>query len=537
MSSLPPGPQHPLPRVEPDRGRSPELLAALVVGLVLVVVGASFLGWKLLGDGDEDPASAPLTPSPSSTGPLPSTPPALAAFYDQELDWSRCGGNRCAVLTVPLDYDNPGGATLDLSVLKVPARDQKSKVGALVVNPGGPGGSGVGFAAAGSEQFGSRLTRYYDIVGFDPRGVGESTPLQCLSTSELDEVLAYDPDPDTPAEVAGMDEVIAGFGQGCLDESGELVRHMSTKEAATDMDVLRAALGQAKLDYLGSSYGTFLGATYAELFPGNVGRFVLDGALDPSLSTAEMSLQQGQGFEVALRAYVKDCVDDGGCFLGRTVDDGTKRIRELLDDLDAKPLGTGESRELTEGLGMMGIWMPLYVQEYWPYLSDALRKAFDGDGSGLLGLADAYAARGEDGFEDNSMEALYAVNCLDHGDSVPSSEVPQYIAEFEKASPTFGRAFAYSLSTCASWPVQSGEKTRALQAKGTPPIVVIGTTRDPATPLRWAQAMAAQLDSGTLITRDGDGHTGFQRGSACVDDAVERWLVEGKAPKPDLMCD
>jgi len=327
------------------------------------------------------------------------------------------------------------------------------------------------------------------------------------------------------------------FGQGCLDKSGDLARHMSTKEAARDMDVLRAALGEAKLDYLGASYGTFLGATYAEEFPTHVGRFVLDGAVDPALSNTELSKQQGQGFETALRAYLKDCVDQGSCFLGRTVDEGAARIKRFLNDTDAHPLPTGSDRELTEGLALSGIFLPLYVKEYWPSLTSALRAAIqDDNGKQLLGLADQYASRGPDGYTDNGMESLYAVNCLDHDDYVDTKDVPALIPSFEKASPTFGRVFAWSTSSCSKWPVQSGEHTTAIHAKGAPTIVVVGTTRDPATPLAWAQALAKELDKGTLITRNGDGHTGFQQHNSCVDDAVEGWLVAGTKPKPDLHC-
>jgi pimeloyl-ACP methyl ester carboxylesterase len=302
------------------------------------------------------------------------------------------------------------------------------------------------------------------------------------------------------------------------------------------MDVLRAALGESKLNYLGASYGTFLGATYAEEFPGNVGRFVLDGAVDPALSNTELSKQQGQGFETALRAYLKDCVDKG-CFLGRSVEEGAARIKKFLADTDAKPLPTGTDRPLTEGLALTGIFLPLYVKSYWPQLTSALKAAIEGgNGKELLALSDAYASRGPNGYTDNSIDVLYAVNCLDHDDYVASKDVPRLFASFEKAAPTFGRAFAYSTSSCSKWPVRSGERTTAIHAKGAPTIVVVGTTRDPATPLAWAQALARELDSGTLITRDGDGHTGFQQGNSCVNEAVEAWLVAGTKPKPDLHC-
>ncbi|MBW8751845.1 MAG: alpha/beta fold hydrolase [Propionibacteriales bacterium] len=445
---------------------------------------------------------------------MPTTDPTLARFYDQKLNWRDCGRDKCSLLTVPLDYADPAGKTLHLAVLEVPA--QGHRIGSLVVNPGGPGGSGVQYAAAGSLQF---------------------DPVQCVGTKQLDQLVAFDPDPDTDAERAEMDGLIRAFGDGCLTHSGDLTRHMSTREAARDMDILRAALGERKLDYLGASYGTFLGATYADLFPHHVGRFVLDGAIDPSLSNEQLSLQQAHGFETALRAYVTDCVDRGSCFLGDSVDGGLLKIKSFLLAVDKKPLPTGGDRQLTEGLATLGIWMPLYVKSYWSQLTAGLKQAMDeGTGSNLLGLADLYTSRGPSSYNDNSMEALYAVNCLDHDDYIPTSDVPSHFAQFEKVSPTFGRAFAYGLSTCSDWPVQTGQHTVALHAKGAPPIVVVGTTRDPATPLKWAQALAAQLDSGTLITRDGDGHTGFQRGNSCVDAAVEGWLIKGDVPKPDLKC-
>jgi len=529
----------------PPPRRSPVLVGVIVGVLVFALAAAGFAGWRAIS-GDDDPAASPATDTTPSPSPSPSatetgTPagvdPALARYYGQKLDWHTCGRDQCTLLKVPLDYAEPAGKTLDLAVLKVPAGSRSGRVGALVVNPGGPGGSGVSYAAAGSLQFGTPLSRAFDIVGFDPRGVGQSDPVKCVSTAELDALVAFDPDPDTQAERTEMDQLIHGFGQGCLDHSGDLARHMSTKEAARDMDILRAALGERKLNYLGASYGTFLGATYADLFPGHVGRFVLDGAIDPSLSNEQLSLAQAHGFETALRAYVQDCVDSGGCFLGGNVDEGVGRIQAFLGQVEKQPLPTGESRQLTEGLAMLGIWMPLYVKDYWEQLSSALQQAMnDQKGSQLLGLADLYTSRGPSGYTDNSMEALYAVNCLDHDDYIATSEVPAHFAQFVGASPTFGRAFAFGLSTCSQWPVQSGQHTVALHAPGAPPIVVIGTTRDPATPLAWAQALADQLESGQLITRDGDGHTGFQRGNSCVDEAVEGWLVRGTVPPADLKC-
>ncbi len=536
MSMTPP----PAPNAEP-KTRGPILLGLVIGVLVFALAAGGLVAWRAVEDHRDDtgPSVTPSpssTPSPSAEAPLPGTDPALARFYDQKVSWRGCGDNQCATLTVPLDYADPGRKTIRLALLRVPAGEPQQRIGSLVVNPGGPGGSGVDYAAAGSSQFGSALADRYDIVGFDPRGVGKSTPLDCATTEQLDALLAYDPAPDDAAERARIDELVAAVGNGCLAKSGDLARHISTKEAARDMDILRTALGEAKLDYFGASYGTLLGATYAEAFPENVGRFVLDGAVNPALSSKDLALEQSRGFETALRAYVADCVRQGGCFLGDTVDAGIRKIQGFLADLDGDPL-PASGRQLTEGTGLLGIFLPLYVKSLWPTLTQALRQAMDrNDGSALLFLADNYAGREGGTYKDNSIEVLYAVNCLDHDDFIATEQVPDYFAEFEKASPTFGRAFAFSLSTCSQWPVKTGDRTVALNAKGAPPIVVIGTTRDPATPLIWAQAMAKQLDSGRLITRDGDGHTAFQQGNDCVDDAVEAWLVSGKVPKADLRC-
>jgi pimeloyl-ACP methyl ester carboxylesterase len=294
-------------------------------------------------------------------------------------------------------------------------------------------------------------------------------------------------------------------------------------------------LGDSKLSYFGASYGTFLGATYAELFPERVGRMVLDGALDPSVTSLRLNLVQAKGFETALRAYVGHCVDAGACFLGGSVDAGTQRIRQLLDNVEAKPL-PANGRTLQAGNAVLGIWAPLYSERNWGYLDTALKAAFAGDGGPLMSLSDAYVSRGADGYNDNSLEVLYAVNCLDHDDAIPSSQVGKYVPRFEKASPTFGAIFAFSLSSCAQWPIHTGRVPEEIHAEGAAPIMVVGTTRDPATPLEWAEALADQLDSGVLVRRDGDGHTGYLAGNKCVDSTVESYLVSGKVPDGTVDC-
>lgn len=463
-------------------------------------------------------------------------PRGLESYYRQQLGWSPCGTNACASLIVPLDYAHPAAKQIRLSVVKVRASGQK--VGDLIVNPGGPGASGVQFAVDGAGgYFRPALAQHFDIIGFDPRGVGGSARITCGDTAQTDAVISTDPDPATPAQWAQANAITRAYFQRCQKLSGALIGHVSTIEAARDMDILRAALGQPRLDYFGVSYGTFLGATYAGLFPSNVGRMVLDGAVDPALSATQSTLQQAHSMEVALRSYVASCVAQAGCVLGATLDAGIARIQNLLAQIDAAPLPTGTSRSLTGAWARYGVWAPLYVKANWPQLTAALTEAITRHtGKQLLALADAYVGRGPSAYLDNSLAAQNAVNCLDHDDYVPWQRVPALIPDFQKASSTFGRAFATMLASCQFYPVQNRHRTAGIRAAGAAPIVVIGTTRDPVTPLAWARALARELQSGVLITRNGDGHTAYSEGNSCVDDAVENYLVKGVVPRNGLAC-
>ena len=523
--------------------RASRLIAALcVVALLAVVVfavGESF-GQDVdpaRGDGDSTPTLA-ATPTAE---PGASDPPEadLATFYGQELTWESCRGDfECATLTVPIDYQDPGGKTIALALLKDPADDPASRVGSLVVNPGGPGAPGTSYAENSSFAFRQVLRDDFDIVGFDPRGTGDSDPVDCISDSDLDAFVAGDPDPDSPEEGQQLQQSYEDFFQGCMQNSDSLISHVTTVEAARDMDVLRAALGESQLLYFGASYGTKLGATYADLFPDKVGRMVLDGAVDLSIDSRQLSLEQAGGFEVALRSYVQNCVDDGDCFLGDTVDDGLATIQDLIAGIEEKPLPTELERPLEVGNAFYGLVAPLYNREYWTILDQALEMALDdGNGTFLLRLSDIYESRNDDGtYSDNSAEAILAINCLDDPYAITADEVPDQIPAFEEASPTFGDVFAWGLVGCHGVQAKATEKDDKIDAAGAAPIVVVGTTRDPATPYQWAVHLADQLQSGVLVSRDGDGHTGYNSGNNCVDEAVEGYLVDGTVPEDGLEC-
>ncbi|WP_435741950.1 alpha/beta hydrolase [Nocardioides sp. SYSU DS0663] len=514
---------------------------ALVVAVAMVLAAAAVALGAFVG-GDGEPRSGGggrAVPAPTSTpvGDATEPPsPDLARFYEQDLEWQACDDHECARLTVPVDYDDPDGETIELALLRVPATDPGDRLGSLVVNPGGPGAPGTTYAAQAGLAFGDALREHYDVVGFDPRGTGSSAPLDCLSDDALDAYLAADPDPDSSSEVAVLVDGIETLHAGCLERSGDLANHVTTVEAARDMDVLRAALGEPELDYFGASYGTKLGATYAELFPDRVGQLVLDGAVDTGLSSRELSLGQARGFETALRAYVEHCVAQGDCPLGDSVEAGLDRLQRFLAEVDRQGLPTSGDRSLRVGNAFYGLVAPLYNRDYWPLLTQALERAFAGDGSMLMLLSDAYSSRGPDGYLDNSSEAIAAINCLDDPYAVTPEEVPAQVPDFEEASPTFGRVFAWGLVGCLGHEAESEVADLEIDAAGAPPIVVIGTTRDPATPYEWAEGLAERLESGVLVTRDGDGHTGYYAGNECVDDAVEQFLVEEVVPEDGLVC-
>ncbi|MBO3751825.1 alpha/beta fold hydrolase [Streptosporangiaceae bacterium NEAU-GS5] len=462
----------------------------------------------------------------------------LQPFYSQELSWSDCGdGFDCAKMNVPLDYANPSGAAIKISVIRLQASGDR--IGSLLINPGGPGGSGIEYARSARAVLSGNLLEHFDTIGFDPRGVGESTPVSCMSGAQLDAYVSLDANPDTKAELTELQQGSKAFAEACGAKSAQLLPHVSTVDAARDMDVLRAVLGDPKMTYLGKSYGTYLGAVYANLFPKNVRALVLDGAVDPAVPTLKANLVQAEGFEVALKAFAEDCFNDAACpFASRDLDGAMKEVSDLLARADREPLTNdlGDGRKVNEAWAVLGIVTPLYDRGSWPALRQALGHAFNGNGSDLLRMADVLISRRPDGSYTNQTEANMAVNCLDHPYPKGVSTYTKAADEAEKLAPHFGSFVMLGSLPCAYWPVPPIGKDVALKAAGAPPIVVVGTKRDPATPYSWAEGLASELSSGVLLSYDGDGHTAYKSGSTCIDKAVDAYLISLKPPAANTLC-
>ncbi|CAL9540303.1 alpha/beta hydrolase [Streptomyces sp. enrichment culture] len=517
------------------------LVAAALLATACSASGASTsAGSQAEAAGSTEAATATLAPLPKAT------PDELSPYYGQKLAWRDCGvpGFQCATMKAPLDYAKPADGDVRLAVARKKATGPGKRLGSLLVNPGGPGGSAIGYlqqyAGIGYPE---KVRAQYDMVAVDPRGVARSEPVECLDGREMDAFTQTDVTPDDEGETDELVDAYRGFAEGCGTDAPKLLRHVSTVEAARDMDVLRAVLGDEKLAYVGASYGTFLGATYAGLFPERAGRLVLDGAMDPSLPARRLNLEQTQGFETAFQSFAKDCVQRSDCPLGgkgTTPDQAGKNLTSFFDDLDAKPLPAGDAdgRKLTESLATTGVIAAMYDEAAWQQLREALTAATKKkDGAGLLVLSDSYYEREADGSYSNLMFANAAVNCLDLPAAFSSpDQVREALPEFQKASPVFGEGLAWASLNCTYWPVQPTGEPHRIKAAGATPIVVVGTTRDPATPYRWAEALADQLSSGRLLTYEGDGHTAYGRGSTCIDSAIDTYLLTGKAPQDGKRC-
>jgi pimeloyl-ACP methyl ester carboxylesterase len=516
--------------------RVPRRLAAV---LALVVPAVLLVGCSSGGDADPGDGGRSTSLPSSGTGRPDGShapEPRLARFYDQQLVWHGCsGGFECTRLTVPVDYTQPGGGILRVAVNRLPSAGDHR--GSLVVNPGGPGVSGLQYARSARSAVSASVREHYDVVGFDPRGIGASRAIDCLTDRELDAFLAQDGTPDSPGEEAELVRQGDLLGAGCLRDDPALTAHMGTRDVARDMDVLRAALGDATLTYLGKSYGTYLGALYAGLFPAKVGRLVLDGPLDPGASNLDNSTSQAIGFQRALGSFLDDCLRRSSCPLHGSRPVAEARLKAVLDRSDGHPLDGLGHRQTTQALATYGLAIGLYDKGYWQFLREAIGQAMDGDGKDLLVLADLYNDRGPGGhYTTNASEAIYAVNCLDRPGPSSLEQLRADADRVASASPIFGAYIVWSNAPCADWPVPSEGEPEPVHATGSAPILVVGTTRDPATPYESAQALAGQLDSGHLLTYDGDGHTAYRHGSSCIDKAVDSYLLDGTVPADGARC-
>ncbi|WP_183500996.1 alpha/beta hydrolase [Microbacterium invictum] len=481
-------------------------------------------------------------PAPERTPVVEGVASDLLPFYGQEITWEGCdgideGSYYCTTVTAPLDWTDPDDGALDLAVVVRVGGSGKSTA-SLLTNPGGPGASGFDLVADSALfAVGDELAENFDVIGFDPRGVGRSTAVRCLDAPEMDAFLF-----DIPAGTRGSDEWEAelttrndGFAAACEVGSDGILPYITTENAARDMDLLRAVLGDETLNYIGYSYGTFLGATYAKLFPERVGRLVLDGAIDPSTSSLEVGMTQAIGFESALRTYMASCLNTEGCPFGGTVDDAMADLGTLLATVDRTPLPNRDGRMLGADTLTTAIIAALYAQGSWPVLTAALSDALAGDPAQAFRLADFYYDRADGVYLTNQTEAFTAYNCMDYpNDDDPAAEAAAD-ERVNALAPTIAPYWS-GVDRCASWPDEPTGVREEIAADGAAPIVVIGTTGDPATPYEWAVSLAGQLSSGVLITREGEGHTGFNKGSACVDEAVVAYFLDDVVPEDGLVC-
>ena len=517
------------------------LTGSVIVGLLsLGVIAAPFIT-----------ASNQVKPSPSNAD-LTSIPKSLDGFYSQKPLWSDCKGSnssaRCGNIQVPLDWNNPSKGSIKIAVAINPATNPDTAP-YLLMNPGGPGASGRDWITENITSLGTaRLRAHYNIVGFDPRGVGASTAIKCYDTAKsLD--FFYNPSPYKMGSTQDLEftkNSIADFGKACKKNTGPLLGHVDTSSAAKDMDIIRAVLGSKKLNYLGFSYGTLLGSTYAAFFPKNIGQFVLDGVVDPTLNPSDDSVNQLIGFQSAMRAYLADCIKSvSGCpFAGLTVDQAMDKVgMDFLSVLEKQPITTTEKgRKLTSVSGFTGMIAALYSKDSWQYLTQAFNEFFkkrSRDGRIFLLLADSYYEYDDSTakFSNNGNEAFKAITCLDSRESSSMADMKVQNARVLKTSKVFGKYWQYGGLACWNWPYEIVPGPSDYSAKDSPTIMVVGTTNDPATPYVQAQNVAHNvLAHGWLLTFKGEGHAAYGMSNSCIANTVDDFLIENKLPAKEKTC-
>jgi pimeloyl-ACP methyl ester carboxylesterase len=493
--------------------RSSRVTAAVVALAVLIVAPGA--------------PTAAATPARASTAEKPSL----------ELNWRGCGDEgQCAQLTVPLDYQQPAnGQTLKVALFRLRATDRKHRIGSLLMNPGGPGAAGTEFVRSVGSVLPDEIRKRFDIIGFDPRGSGDTHPVKCRD--DLDDVFTLDYSPDTPDERARLDAGLQQLAQSCEQRSGEVLPYVSSENTARDMDRIRRAVGDKALSYVGYSYGTYIGTLYAKLFPKRVRALVFDGALDPNLTGVELALQQAVGFEQALDGFLGQCSRNNRCPF-YNAGDPAGAFDRLIAQVDAQPLPGRRDRMLGGGEFDLAVAQALYAGDSgYAQLEQALAAAQRGDGDKMLRLADQYTGRRRDGTYDSSQPAFWAIGCLD-GPVIGGPDAFQAAEpQFRAAAPRIGVPLLNAGLICAYWPVPPEPSPAPVRIADTPPIVVIGTTHDPATPVQWAEGLAMEISSGVLLTAEGTQHTSFLlAGNACVDAKVIKYLVDRTPPPNRTKC-
>ena len=518
--------------------RSPRALL-LTLTAVLALVGCSSVAGT--GRYAGDPArSGPGSAAPTSTPPAqPTISPVTfedctAVIRPQVRDSP--GGDRplsfgCAKLRVPLDYRDPSRKAIDLFLVRVRLAGQQKRIGSLVVNPGGPGGSGADAAVGLGLSLPTELLSRFDVVGFDPRGVGLSAPVECISDQLKDRSLQLDPDArDAFATQARLSRQVSA---DCGAKYGDELQHYNTEETARDLDLVRQAVGDAKLTYLGYSYGTRLGSVYAQLFPTRVRALVLDGAVDPKAGEVASARTQAAGFERAFDQFAADCrARKAACLIGP---DPRATVSRIMAEARRAPIPGGSGgRTATAGPVLLAIVSALYDRGDWAALESALAEADHGSSSGLFRLADRYNERDDQGHYTNLADANTAISCADAAEKVPDATVQRALSSWHRQYPLFGSALALGLLTCQQWRAPR-EPLPAVRAAGAPPVLVIGTVNDPATPYASAKVLAGTLASGRLLTWQGEGHTAYPK-TRCVTAAVDAYLVSLTVPAANATC-
>lgn len=510
--------------------------AALFAAMALTLTACAPSGED--SDADEQGGQEPAAPSEE-----------LAAFYEQSLTWEDCEGSlRCTHVEVPMDYSDPEGETLEIAMVASLPEDETEgtedsdgsdgsdgDVEYLLTNPGGPGESGYDLVAEMSDYvFSAPLQEHYGIIGFDPRGVHRSAPVECFTDEQMDDYREQTETVDEAEELAdeleAAREAARQVGEDCLERTGESLEFVDTESAARDMDVIRAALGQETLHYMGFSYGTHLGITYAELFGDRVGRFVLDGMMDTSIDGQQLSLAQARGFDAAFEDFARWCADRESCPVEGEASDVVDAVQELFAQVAQEPVAMPSDRTLSVGVLVEGFILPMYDAQGWPLLEQALTAAVDEqDFTMFQAWADASAGRGPDGSYDwqNSM-AFNAVMCLDFPASADDEQIQDDLETMAQEAPTFGPYFGHSGILCGEWPFEASGEPEEPQLDGVEEILFIGTSGDPATPVRWAEDMHQMVPESSLLVYEGEGHIAYAAGDECVEEIVHGYLLDGE---------